>query len=109
MKQDSRIQTTIRKEFVKKTLITIAHRLRTVLSYDRILVMDQGNLAECECPFVDLACLNLETDNCATVASPLELYQQPNGIFRSMCEASNITAEDIVTSQENRPEAAISK
>lgn len=39
---DSKIQETIRREFGDRTLLTIAHRLKTILSYDRILVMSDG-------------------------------------------------------------------
>lgn len=42
---DSRIQETIRHEFRDKTLLCIAHRLRTILSYDKILVMSDGRVA----------------------------------------------------------------
>lgn len=43
---DSLLQQTIRKEFAGKTILTIAHRLATILDYDRILVLDQGRVAE---------------------------------------------------------------
>ena len=44
MKTDAQVQDTIRREFVQKgvTVITVAHRLETVLGYDRILVLDAG-------------------------------------------------------------------
>jgi ABC-type multidrug transport system fused ATPase/permease subunit len=42
---DSKIQETIRHEFKDRTLLCIAHRLRTILSYDRILVMSDGQVA----------------------------------------------------------------
>jgi len=44
MKTDAQVQETIRREFVQKgvTVITVAHRLETVLGYDRILVLDAG-------------------------------------------------------------------
>merc|ERR1712176_1011415 len=43
-KTDAQVQATIRKEFVQKgvTVITVAHRLDTVLGYDKILVLDAG-------------------------------------------------------------------
>jgi ABC-type multidrug transport system fused ATPase/permease subunit len=43
---DERIQRAIRSEFQESTLITIAHRLRTIMDYDRILVLDQGKVVE---------------------------------------------------------------
>ena len=45
LETDSKIQDTIQSEFTDRTLLCIAHRLRTILSYDRILVLDNGNIA----------------------------------------------------------------
>lgn len=47
-------------------LISIAHRLQTVAFYDRILVMDAGQIAEFD--------------------TPLNLFDRPGSIFRSLCE-----------------------
>jgi ABC-type multidrug transport system fused ATPase/permease subunit len=43
---DERIQQALRSEFRESTLITIAHRLRTIMDYDKILVLDEGKVAE---------------------------------------------------------------
>ncbi|KAI0683200.1 P-loop containing nucleoside triphosphate hydrolase protein, partial [Cerioporus squamosus] len=42
---DSKIQHTIQTQFSHKTLLCIAHRLRTIISYDRILVLEAGKIA----------------------------------------------------------------
>ncbi|KAF9417724.1 hypothetical protein BGZ94_009882 [Podila epigama] len=47
---DSLIQKAIRVDFAQSTVITIAHRLNTVVDYTRILVMDQGQVAEFDTP-----------------------------------------------------------
>ncbi|CAB4387319.1 unnamed protein product [Rhizophagus irregularis] len=65
---DYLIQTTIREEFKDSTVLTIAHRLRTVADYDKILFMDAGNIIEYDSPYI--------------------LMQKPNGIFKGMCERS---------------------
>ncbi|KAJ3514526.1 hypothetical protein NLJ89_g2331 [Agrocybe chaxingu] len=43
---DEIISKTIREEFSDSTIITIAHRLRTVVDYDKIMVMEEGNIVE---------------------------------------------------------------
>ena len=47
---DSLIQSTIRKEFTDCTIITIAHRLNTIIDSDRVLVLDHGSIAEFDTP-----------------------------------------------------------
>ena len=62
------IQRTIRAEFEGAIVITIAHRLKTVLDYDRILVLSAGEIVEFD--------------------SPGDLLRRPSGAFRDMCRAS---------------------
>jgi ABC-type multidrug transport system fused ATPase/permease subunit len=98
---DRKIQDTITTEFHDRTILciartsssfvstamifltadSIADRLRTIISYDRICVMDNGNIAEFDAPDV--------------------LHAQ-NGIFRAMCEHSSITLEDIRRARKDR-------
>ena len=49
---DELIQKTIRQEFNDCTIVTIAHRLNTILDYDRVLVMSRGEIAEYDSPSV---------------------------------------------------------
>ncbi|KAI9594388.1 hypothetical protein BDF19DRAFT_423478 [Syncephalis fuscata] len=65
---DTLIQQTVRNEFTDASLLCIAHRLRTIIDYDKVLVMDAGRLAEYDSPSV--------------------LIQQKDSIFRKLCEQS---------------------
>jgi ABC-type multidrug transport system fused ATPase/permease subunit len=82
---DQKIQRTIVRGFSGKTLLCIAHRLRTIIGYDRILVMDQGNVAELD--------------------SPLNLFETEGSIFRGMCERSGLKREDFLRGGEEVREA----
>ncbi|KAG7349488.1 multidrug ABC transporter permease/ATPase [Nitzschia inconspicua] len=66
---DRQVQDTIRKQFVEKgvSVITVAHRLDTVLGYDKIAVLGDGKLLE--------------------YGTPSELLKVPSGQLRRLVEA----------------------
>ncbi len=47
---DALIQASIRTHFSHSTIVTIAHRLATIMDYDRVLVMQAGTVAEFDSP-----------------------------------------------------------
>ncbi|NXN17823.1 MRP3 protein, partial [Indicator maculatus] len=50
LETDDLIQSTIRSQFEACTVLTIAHRLNTIMDYTRILVLDKGTVAEFDTP-----------------------------------------------------------
>ncbi|KAJ3095768.1 hypothetical protein HDU97_006554 [Phlyctochytrium planicorne] len=50
LETDSLIQKSLRENLKDATILTIAHRLNTVIDYDRILVLDQGHVAAFDAP-----------------------------------------------------------
>lgn len=70
---DQKIQSTMATAFKGKTVLCIAHRLKTIIGYDRICVMDQGRIIELD--------------------KPLSLWEE-GGVFRGMCDRSGIRRED---------------
>merc|ERR1712113_804333 len=65
---DAILQDLIRKLFAQKTVLTIAHRLDTIMDSNRIMVLDKGQLAE--------------------IGAPLDLLEN-DGIFASFLKAGN--------------------
>ena len=65
---DQLIQDLIRNrpEFVNKTVLCIAHRLETIIDYDRIMVLSKGQVVEFDTPHA--------------------LINKPNGVFASMVD-----------------------
>ncbi|KAJ2438821.1 hypothetical protein GGF42_008169 [Coemansia sp. RSA 2424] len=55
LETDKAVQELIRKEFSDCTVLTIAHRLETIMNSDRIIVMDKGTIAEVGTPQALLA------------------------------------------------------
>ncbi|KAL6423797.1 hypothetical protein ACFW04_010336 [Cataglyphis niger] len=49
---DALIQTTIRNKFKACTVLTIAHRLNTIMDSDKVLLMDHGQMLEFDHPYI---------------------------------------------------------
>ncbi|KAJ8933695.1 hypothetical protein NQ314_013861 [Rhamnusium bicolor] len=49
---DALIQKTIRKKFANCTVLTVAHRLNTIMDSDKVLVMDSGTMVEFDHPHI---------------------------------------------------------
>ena len=71
---DAEIQRMIRENFSQATVLTIAHRLNTILDSDRILVLDDGNVAEFD--------------------TPNNLLAKPDGLFKGMVDKSRSVKEE---------------
>ncbi|KIK21279.1 hypothetical protein PISMIDRAFT_104265 [Pisolithus microcarpus 441] len=65
---DELISKTIRQEFATSTILTIAHRLRTVIDYDRVMILDTGRIVEFD--------------------RPATLLADPNSSFYRLCKAT---------------------
>ena len=65
---DAFIQQMIRKRFSGTTMLTIAHRLNTIMDYDKVLVMDKGRVAE--------------------FGSPKDLLEDNNGLFSNLVDST---------------------
>lgn len=63
------IQQTIRDQFSDCTVFTVAHRLNTIIDYDRVMVLDEGELAEFDKPY--------------------NLFQNKDSIFYGMVKAAD--------------------
>nr|XP_033342250.1 multidrug resistance-associated protein 4-like [Megalopta genalis] len=77
---DALIQETIRTSFADRTVITVAHRLNTIIDCDRIIVMDAGHIVEFGCPH------ELLRDN-------------PNGVFSQMVDNTGLTKARMLRQQ----------
>merc|ERR1719412_314450 len=72
LETDDLVQATIRAEFVDCTVLTIAHRLNTIMDSNRVVVLDQGKVIEFE--------------------SPASLMAKPDSVFYGMAKNAGITS-----------------
>uniref|UniRef100_A0AAR5P1W2 ABC-type glutathione-S-conjugate transporter n=1 Tax=Dendroctonus ponderosae TaxID=77166 RepID=A0AAR5P1W2_DENPD len=70
LETDDLIQRTIRTEFKDCTVLTIAHRLNTIMDSDRVIVLDKGKVVEFD--------------------SPANLLKRPESIFYGMCKDAGL-------------------
>eukprot|EP00753_Platysulcus_tardus_P003847 PLAT12496.16.p1 GENE.PLAT12496.16~~PLAT12496.16.p1 ORF type:complete len:1587 (+),score=934.98 PLAT12496.16:2689-7449(+) len=68
-KTDALVQATIREVFADRTVLTIAHRIETIMDSDTIMVLDGGRIAEMD--------------------APGELLSDPDSLFSSIVQASD--------------------
>ncbi|TPX30450.1 hypothetical protein SmJEL517_g06008 [Synchytrium microbalum] len=47
---DATVQRVLREDFANTTILTIAHRLNTIIDYDRVMLLDFGNVKEFDSP-----------------------------------------------------------
>jgi ATP-binding cassette subfamily C (CFTR/MRP) protein 1 len=76
---DAAIQGMIRENFKEATVLTIAHRLNTIMDSDRVLVLDDGEIVEYDTPEVLLA--------------------KKDGYFRAMIDKSHEAKSDVLEDQ----------
>ncbi|CAF2833335.1 unnamed protein product, partial [Rotaria sp. Silwood2] len=106
---DELVQRAIRDQFKECTVLTVAHRLRTVIDSDRIMVLSYGKLVEFDSPQVLLSnnyshfSLLVEQTGIAeaeylrTLANPAESYR------RRVREIYNLDDEPILETNEMDP------
>ncbi|XP_037043484.1 multidrug resistance-associated protein 1-like [Bradysia coprophila] len=70
LETDELIQRTIRMEFSDCTILTIAHRLNTIMDSDKVIVLDKGQISE--------------------FASPTELLRDRASVFYGMAKESGL-------------------
>lgn len=75
LKTDSLIQQTIRRKFADCTVLTIAHRIATILDSTKIMVMDQGR------------CIEFDT--------PANLLARPDSVFKYAARDIDIHMQDM--------------
>ena len=75
VENESKIQKALSELIKNKTVIIIAHRMRTIANADKIIVLDEGRISE--------------------QGSPEELLAQ-NGLFKKMVDLQNLSGEWVI-------------
>lgn len=112
-KTDSLIQKMIRREFkhvirelIQTTVITIAHRLNTIINYDKILVLDYGKIKEYGSP---LELVSSESSFLGKLVKDTGLSFQRKMIYLAQ-KGPDYTGElEDIAVEPPRPEATIPK
>lgn len=84
---DEAIQSAIRSEFKGSTLLTIAHRLSSVIDYDRLLVLADGRVAEFDTPIVSSR-IYASRIYLTFADTHQNLLRTESSLFKSLCEKS---------------------
>ncbi|CAL9730528.1 metal resistance protein Ycf1p [Monosporozyma unispora] len=71
---DQVVQQTIRTAFKDRTILTIAHRINTIMDNDRIIVLEQGQVAEFD--------------------TPENLLNDSNSLFYSLCDEAGLLSKE---------------
>lgn len=74
---DKLIQATIRERFTHFTVLTIAHRLQTIMDNEKLLVIDAGHVVE--------------------YGRPFELLQMSNGYLKKLVDKTGTQAAALLT------------
>jgi len=80
---DVLVQATVRKQFPEATVLTIAHRLNTIMDYDMVVVMHEGQVTEMGSP---AELVNVDTHASQHRNAQGQVLTGP-GTFASMVEA----------------------
>ena len=73
---DAIVQRVIRSKFANHTIIAVAHKLDTILDFDKVAVLDKGELKEYD--------------------SPYALLNQPSSAFARLYNSSKVDADEAI-------------